>query len=246
MRQQLISSLIVTILYAIWAGVASLKHPSTAGLTVLFTLSQLVLNASPNATTWLIPTEVFPTRVRGTTDGLSAASGKCGAVLTAFAFGTITDKIGLKGVSGLFSGIMAMVAILTLLIPETKGAILDDIENETPFGGKAMESQSSSLESSRDVIAMEKSGLKASKRVSFKLGWVFGRWKDRGDDSDVCEHFARRKLDYFWINILFHHQDTRTSDLIACLLVQSGHPPYLAVAAMFRMYCGGIATTPLR
>jgi PHS family inorganic phosphate transporter-like MFS transporter len=73
-------------------------------------------------------------QVRGTAHGLSAASGKAGAVLTAFAFGSITDSIGLQGVLGLFSGIMALVAILTLLIPETKGTTLEDIENEKSFG----------------------------------------------------------------------------------------------------------------
>jgi hypothetical protein len=56
------------------------------------------------------------------------------AVLTAFAFGSMTDSIGLHGVLGLFSGIMALVAIVTLLIPETKGTSLEDIENEKLFG----------------------------------------------------------------------------------------------------------------
>jgi PHS family inorganic phosphate transporter-like MFS transporter len=152
-RQQYIGSVIVAILYAVWAGVTD--HTSTAGLMVLFTLSQLFLNASCNATTWLIPTEVFPTRVRGTAHGLSAACGKCGAVLTAFAFGTITEKIGLKGVLGLFSGIMALVAIITFLIPETQGSSLDDIENETLFVGKTMTSQSSIANSSPQIATLE-------------------------------------------------------------------------------------------
>lgn len=54
-------------------------------------------------------------------------------MLTAFAFGSITDSIGLQGVLGLFSGIMALVAILTLLILGTKGTTLEDIENEKLF-----------------------------------------------------------------------------------------------------------------
>lgn len=101
----------------------------------VFTLSQLVLNSGPNCTTFLYPVEVFPTRVRGTAHGLAAASGKVGALLTSFAFGTAVDTIGLKGVLGLFSGIMALAALITLWIPETKGLSIDDIENEALYGG---------------------------------------------------------------------------------------------------------------
>ncbi|KAL1884433.1 hypothetical protein Plec18167_002021 [Paecilomyces lecythidis] len=137
-RQQLFSCVAVCALYAIWAGVSSPSvHTSTGGLTTIFTLSQLVLNLGPNVTTFLIPTEVFPTRVRGTAHGISAAAGKCGAVLTSFAFGTVEERIGLSGVLGLFSGVMALTAVVTLLIPETKGYTLEDIENEVLFGQKA-------------------------------------------------------------------------------------------------------------
>ncbi|KAF2671402.1 MFS general substrate transporter [Microthyrium microscopicum] len=131
-NQQFWCSLIVCALYAIWAGITN--HTSTGGLMTIFTISQLVINAGPNTTTFLLPVELFPTRVRATAHGIAAASGKCGALLTAFAFGTITEKIGLPGVLGLFSGIMFLCALLTLMIPETKGKTLDDIENEVLYG----------------------------------------------------------------------------------------------------------------
>ncbi|KAH8697400.1 major facilitator superfamily domain-containing protein [Talaromyces proteolyticus] len=130
-RQQFYSCLTVCILYAIWAGISSPGvHTSTAGLMVIFAISQFVLNVGPNCTTFLIPAEVFPTRVRGMSHGISAAAGKCGAVLTAFAFGSVQNAIGLDGVLGLFSGVMLLTALVTLLIPETKGRTLEDIEND--------------------------------------------------------------------------------------------------------------------
>jgi PHS family inorganic phosphate transporter-like MFS transporter len=119
----------MSVIYAIWAGVTK-AGASTGGLLAIFTISQLVLNSGPNVTTFLIPVEVFPTRVRGTAHGIAAASGKCGAVLTAFAFGTVNRKIGLPGVLGLFSGVMALCALCTLLIPETRGISIEDIEND--------------------------------------------------------------------------------------------------------------------
>ena len=99
----------------------------------MFTLSQFTLNIGPNATTFLIPAEVFPTRVRGTAHGISAAAGKCGAVLTAFAFGSVEDAIGLSGVLGIFSGVMGLTAMVTLWIPETKGRTLAEIENDALY-----------------------------------------------------------------------------------------------------------------
>lgn len=67
-RQQWVFSFIVAALYAIWAGVTG--HTSTGGLITLFVLSQLAIGMGPNATTFLIPAEVFPTRVRGTAHGM--------------------------------------------------------------------------------------------------------------------------------------------------------------------------------
>ncbi|KKK12546.1 hypothetical protein P175DRAFT_0525229 [Aspergillus ochraceoroseus IBT 24754] len=145
-RQQFYSSIITCILYAIWAGIsAPSAHTSTAGLMVIFTIGQFVICAGPNVTTFLIPAEVFPTRVRGTAHGISAAAGKCGAILTAFAFGTVEDAIGLSGILGLFSGIMFLTALITLMIPETKGQTLAEIEGCGLPGG------SPNLESSTDV-----------------------------------------------------------------------------------------------
>lgn len=130
-HQQLYSCIAVCILYAIWAGISSPSaHTSTAGLMIIFAISQFLLTVGPNCTTFIIPAEVFPTRVRGTAHGISAAAGKCGAILTAFAFGTVEDAISLQGVLGLFSGTMLLTALVTLIIPEAKGQTLEGIERD--------------------------------------------------------------------------------------------------------------------
>ena len=43
---------------------------------------QFFLNFGPNATTFVIPGEVFPTRYRSTAHGISAALGKLGAIIS--------------------------------------------------------------------------------------------------------------------------------------------------------------------
>ncbi|KAL7787070.1 inorganic phosphate transporter [Trichoderma ceciliae] len=128
------SSLLTAALYAIWAGVNNMA--SSGGLMVLFALSQFTLNAGPTVTVFLLPVELFPTRVRATAHGISAASGKVGAVLTAFAFGSINQTLGLRGALGLFSGVMVMVAVVSLWLPETKGLTLQDIEDGVVYGDK--------------------------------------------------------------------------------------------------------------
>lgn len=87
---------------------------------------------------------MFPTRVRGTAHGISAAAGKCGAILTAFAFGTVEDAISLEGVLGLFSGVMLLTAIVTLMIPESKNHTLEGIERGELYGERAAVAESSS------------------------------------------------------------------------------------------------------
>jgi PHS family inorganic phosphate transporter-like MFS transporter len=105
---------------------------------IVFAISQFLLTVGPNLTTFLLPAEAFPTRVRGTAHGISAAAGKCGAILTSFAFGTVEDIIGLDGVLGLFSGIMLLTALVTLWTPETKNHTLEGIE-----GGDLYQKESS-------------------------------------------------------------------------------------------------------
>lgn len=48
---------------------------------VLYGLTYAFSNAGPNTTTFIVPAEAFPTRIRATAHGISAASGKLGATI---------------------------------------------------------------------------------------------------------------------------------------------------------------------
>jgi PHS family inorganic phosphate transporter-like MFS transporter len=106
----------------------------------------------PNCTTFLIPVEVFPTRVRGTAHGIAAASGKAGAVVTAFSFAQLTDAIGLPAVLGILAGVMVLCALCTLLIPETKGRSLDEIEQGLLYCVKMIPDSAGSSGNSSPVL----------------------------------------------------------------------------------------------
>ena len=69
---------------------------------------QFMTNLGPNATTYLLAGEVFPTRIRGLGAGFAAASGKVGAVLTAFFFPTLLKSMGIER--------LLMVLVITSLL----------------------------------------------------------------------------------------------------------------------------------
>lgn len=65
-----------------------------AAFVVLYCIANFFENFGPNTTTFIIPGEVFPTRYRATAHGISAASGKFGAVVAQLAFQWLKDVGG--------------------------------------------------------------------------------------------------------------------------------------------------------
>ncbi|KAF8318363.1 phosphate permease [Clavulina sp. PMI_390] len=106
----------------------------TAAFTALYCLANFFQNFGPNTTTFIIPGEVFPTRYRSTGHGISAASGKLGAVVAQVGFARLKDIHGSNRWIGhileIFAFFMLTGIFSTLLIPETKGRTLEDLSNE--------------------------------------------------------------------------------------------------------------------
>ncbi|KAK8674445.1 hypothetical protein V6N13_112736 [Hibiscus sabdariffa] len=53
---------------------------------IMYLLTFFLANFGPNATTFVIPTQIFPARLRSTCRGISTASRKLGAIVGAFGF----------------------------------------------------------------------------------------------------------------------------------------------------------------
>ncbi|KAF9256591.1 phosphate transporter [Marasmius fiardii PR-910] len=94
---------------------------SHAAFIVCFAFLQFFFNFGANTTTYCYPAEVFPTRFRAFAHGLSAASGKAGAIISALAFNELSKKIGTPAVLWIFFGCCILGAAFTLLLPEVKG-----------------------------------------------------------------------------------------------------------------------------
>ncbi|RIA95856.1 phosphate transporter, partial [Glomus cerebriforme] len=132
---QIMGFSVLTVLFIIMgAAFTQLKTHSVAAFIFLFTLLQFFQNFGPNTTTFIVPGEVFPTRYRSTGHGISAASGKLGAIVAQVGFSKLKDIGGLNAFVGelllIFAAWMFIGLLFTFLIPETKGKSLEELANE--------------------------------------------------------------------------------------------------------------------
>jgi len=127
---QMMGLIMNAIIFAIMAGKYNTLKAHPHGLIACFIFLQFFFNFGANATTFVIPAEVFPTRVRGFSHGLSAACGKCGAIIASLAVSIMSTNVGAQNVLWLFCGIAIVAVPFTLLIPETKDRDADVIDLE--------------------------------------------------------------------------------------------------------------------
>jgi nitrate/nitrite transporter NarK len=93
-----------------------------------FMLFDFMTNLGPNAQTYLLAGEVFPTEIRGIGAGFAAAFAKLGAVLTAFLFPILLVSIGTNAVLYLLIVASLLGAVITWMFRiETTGVKLDRI-----------------------------------------------------------------------------------------------------------------------
>jgi len=117
------------LLAALFLGVLAGKFDSLSHVEfiVCFAFLQFFFNFGANATTYCYPAEVFPTKFKATAHGISAASGKAGAIISALVFNTLTSSIGTPNVLWIFFGCCVLGAFVSLLLPEVKGRDPDQV-----------------------------------------------------------------------------------------------------------------------
>jgi len=100
------------------------------GFVVMYSLTFFFANFGPNATTFMVPAEIFPARLRSTCHGISAAAGKAGAMVGAFGFLYAQNAIGVRNVLLLLGVANFLGMMFTFLVPESKGKSLQEISGE--------------------------------------------------------------------------------------------------------------------
>jgi hypothetical protein len=93
-----------------------------------FIIFNFMTNLGPNAMTYLIAGEVFPTRFRGIGAGFAASFAKIGAVMTAYLFPILLVHIGTASLLYILVGTSLVGAWITWRFSiETKGRNLEQI-----------------------------------------------------------------------------------------------------------------------
>ena len=93
-----------------------------------FMLFNFMTNLGPNAQTYLLAGEVFPTAIRGQGAGFAAAFAKIGAVMTAFLFPILLVSIGTRSLLYILIVTSILGAVVTWLTRiETTGVNLDEM-----------------------------------------------------------------------------------------------------------------------
>lgn len=114
------------------------KVLSKTHLLILYVMAQFFFNFGPNATTFITPAEIFPTRVRSTGHGTSAAMGKLGAVFAQIFFAPMIKRGAthenptpwIHGVMQIFALFMFLGMLTSFLVPESKRASLESLAGE--------------------------------------------------------------------------------------------------------------------
>ncbi|KAG8685332.1 Inorganic phosphate transporter pho84 [Ceratobasidium sp. 394] len=142
---QLMGFTLLTIIFVCMGfGYDKMVHTTAAAkkaFVFLYCMANFFQNFGPNTTTFIVPGEAFPTRYRSTAHGISAASGKLGAIIAQVGFARLKDIGGapnsgafLKHILEIFALFMLTGLFATFLIEETKGRTLEDLSNESQDG----------------------------------------------------------------------------------------------------------------
>ncbi|OTB06363.1 hypothetical protein M426DRAFT_72390 [Hypoxylon sp. CI-4A] len=128
--------IILTILFIVMGF--AYHHIPGNGLLAIYVLAQFFFNFGPNMTTFIVPGEVFPTRYRSTSHGISAASGKIGSIIGQGAISILRTRGGTKEdpnpwmdhVLEIYALFMLLGVFTTFFIPETKRKTLEELSGE--------------------------------------------------------------------------------------------------------------------
>mmetsp|Transcript_30152 Transcript_30152/g.53029 ORF Transcript_30152/g.53029 Transcript_30152/m.53029 type:complete len:542 (-) Transcript_30152:401-2026(-) len=119
---QLMGFAMLAVLFSVIAGAFDSLKGAAAPFFIIYGLTFFFSNFGPNATCYIIPGEVFPSEIKATCHGISAASGKLGAFITTFVFVDFKDAEGLRHVFVFCACIGAAGFIVTVfLIPKYEG-----------------------------------------------------------------------------------------------------------------------------
>lgn len=96
-----------------------------------FVLFNVLMNVGPNATTFILPAELFSTEVRASGHGFAAGAAKLGAALGIFLLPVLRVQLGVPMLLALLAGVCVLGLVITLVFHvETRGRSLEELNPE--------------------------------------------------------------------------------------------------------------------
>ncbi|MBW8090169.1 sugar porter family MFS transporter [Streptomyces hygroscopicus subsp. hygroscopicus] len=108
------------------------QHSSVAWLAVAFVILFIAAVATTlNVVVFIIPSELYPLRIRGTAMSATMFSNWTMNFLVSLTFLTLLDTLGGAGTFTLYAAVCALLTVFALrCVPETRGKSLEQIEQE--------------------------------------------------------------------------------------------------------------------
>lgn len=137
---QMMGFVALTILFIVWGF--DFNHLKPHGHLAIYVLVQFFFNFGPNATTFIVPGECFPTRYRSTSHGFSAGMGKIGSIIGQAGIAKLRTKGATSKTSAnpyqnhvmqIYSLFMFLGIFTTLCIPETKRKTLEELSGDEQY-----------------------------------------------------------------------------------------------------------------
>jgi PHS family inorganic phosphate transporter-like MFS transporter len=124
---QSLGFIIMGLCYSVMALIPSIEKHLLIFIA-LFGVSFFFINFGPNVTTFLIPSEIFPTKIRAQAHGISAAIGKIGAVAGVCLLPNILSSFHFSITMWFVAFISILGAMITQLLPEMRHKSLEITE----------------------------------------------------------------------------------------------------------------------
>jgi MFS transporter, PHS family, inorganic phosphate transporter len=128
-RLQFIGFSVMAVAFIALGAIGPLTSVLGAFIAV-FGVSYFFIEFGPNTTTFVLPSEVFPTQVRTTGHGTAAGIGKLGAFIGVFLVPLLQNDLGLRGMLFVAGGASVVGFLVTRLVPEPGGRSLEEVSGE--------------------------------------------------------------------------------------------------------------------
>lgn len=124
---QYLGFFMMALMFGLMAWIPKVDHIVPLFIAI-FGVSFFFVNFGPNTTTFLIPSEIYPTSIRARAHGISAAIGKLGAFVGVFLVPFLLKDVGVFSTMGFMAVVSFLGIFITIIIPEMKNKSLTDTE----------------------------------------------------------------------------------------------------------------------